>query len=68
MALKEPVWLRGDIGFGCSSRVSLISQPDSNGNKLEVSAIPGGRDVTQRHTGFFAGVEEVATLGATNSQ
>lgn len=68
MALKEPVWWWGDVGFGCSSRVSLISQPHRNRNKLEVSAIPGGRDVTQRHTGFFAGVEEVATLGTTNSQ
>lgn len=58
----------GGIGFGCGSGVSLISQPDRNGNKLEDSVIPGGRDVTQRHTGSFAEAAEAVTLDTTGSQ
>lgn len=66
VALKEPVWLRGALVLGLA--VSLISQPDRNGNEQEVSVIPGGRDVSQRHTGCFAEGAGAAMLGTTSSQ
>lgn len=46
----------GNISFGCSLGVSLISQFDKNGNKQKVSVNPRRRDVTQRHTGSSAEV------------
>lgn len=60
--------VEGSFGLGCSLGFYLISQPDRNGNKQEVGIFPGGRDVTQRHTGSFAEVAEAATLGTTGSQ